>query len=371
MRMQWEGFRLDGRTAARQPVTIQLMREGLEISAATGERAWWPYAEIRQTSGTFAGEPVRLERGGELAEVLLVADPRFLRALREVAPEAGRRFHDPTRRRLRVPLVALAALGVVGITTALYLWGIPAVARVAATRVPVTWEERLGQAVFEQLAPADKRCQGAEGARALGVLVAALTRTAPATGYTFRVAVVDEADVNALAAPGGYVILLRGLIERARSPEEVAGVLAHELQHVIRRHPTRRILEHASTGLLVAALAGDPTGAMAYALETARTLGTLSYSRRDETEADLEGARMLRAAGIDPAAMVRFLESLEQDKGRPPELLRYLSTHPSTAERIRRLRELSRTPLPAPVPALDETQWQALRQVCAGMAPPR
>jgi len=370
MRTEWEGVYLDGRTAARQPATIHLMRSGLELTTGSGQRLWWPYAEIQQTQGSYAGEPVRLERGGELSEALLVADPGFLRALREIAPEGSGHFHDPTRRR-RAPLVALAGLAVVGITTALYLWGIPGLARLAAARVPVSWEARLGQAVFEHLAPAEKRCNDAGGARALGALVSALTRVAPDALYTFQVAVVDAPQVNALAAPGGYVVLLRGLIERARAPEEVAGVLAHEFQHVIRRHPTRQILERASTGLLVAALAGDPTGAMAYALETARTLGTLRYSRRDEVEADLEGARMLRTAGIDPAAMVSFLESLEQAEGQSPELPLYFSTHPSTAERIRRLREVTRTRLPTPAPVLDETAWQALRHICDGATQPR
>jgi hypothetical protein len=147
MKTQWEGHYLDGRTATRQRVAIRLMRSGLEILAEQGTTLWWPYAEIRQTQGSYAGEEVRLERGGEIPEVLLVADAAFLTELHRVTPEVATRFHNPASRRTRARLTVIAALAVIGITTALYLWGIPAAAGIVAARVPVSWEEqsaRLG-----------------------------------------------------------------------------------------------------------------------------------------------------------------------------------------------------------------------------------
>ena len=78
-------------------------------------------------------------------------------------------------------------------------------------------------------------------------------------------------------------------------------MVAHELQHVLRRHTTRAVIQDASTGLLLMALTGDVTGPLAYGLQTARTLGELRYSRRAEDEADTEGMKMLLAARIDPA----------------------------------------------------------------------
>jgi len=98
MRTDWQGFYLDGRTATRQPATIRLMREALEISPAGGASRLWPYRELRQTQGFYAGEEVRIERGDPLPETLLVADSAFLESLHEVAPQLGLRFHDPRRR---------------------------------------------------------------------------------------------------------------------------------------------------------------------------------------------------------------------------------------------------------------------------------
>src|SRR5437899_1914268 len=83
---------------------------------------------------------------------------------------------------------------------------------------------------------------------AIGAIVKRLMEPQPISPYTVRVTVVDDGTVNAFAVPGGQVVLLRGLVERTRTPEELAGVLAHELQHVLQRHTTRLLLQHAATG---------------------------------------------------------------------------------------------------------------------------
>src|SRR5438046_2895507 len=133
--------------------------------------------------------------------------------------------------------------------------------------------------------------------------------------YPLRVYVVDMPTVNAFAAPGGSVVIFRGLLQRTDSPEQLAGVLAHEFQHVLQRHSTRAIIQHTSSGLLIAALTGDVTGPLAYGLEAARVLGHLRYSREAETEAGAEGLTMLLAARVDPAGMITFFEPRKDAAG--------------------------------------------------------
>jgi predicted Zn-dependent protease len=364
MKTDWEGHYLDGRTAARHRVAIRLMRSGLEVITEKGTTLWWPYPEIRQTQGFYAGEELRLERGGEIAEVLLVSEAAFLSELHRVAPEVATRFHDPARRRVRAKLTLLAALAVIGITMALYLWGIPAVAGIVAARVPVSWEEQLGQAVAEQVATPSARCTDPIRTQAIEEIMTTLTSALPSSPYTFRVMVVDNPSVNALAAPGGYVVVFRGLLERTQAAEELAGVLAHEMQHIVKRHATRMLIQHASTRLLLAALTGGASDARAWALEGARTLGILRYSRRYEAEADTEGIRMLAAAGIDAKGMITFFESLREEETGTPELLQYLSTHPSTADRIKRLQSMAAQVEEKPVKLLPEYYWEDMHQIC-------
>jgi predicted Zn-dependent protease len=357
---EWPGVYLDGRTPARRPVQIRLMPSGLEISSGEGMRVFWPYGQVRQTQGFYTGEPIRIERGRGLTEAVVVESPAFLTALRAVAGTLGTRFHDPARRRRRVALTIVAAVAVGAVAIGAYTWGIPGLAALLAPRIPVAWEERLGDAALAELAPAERRCKSAAGERELSRMVEGLTRPLGPTPYSLRVHVLDSPQVNAFALPGGHVVLLRGLVERAREPGELAGVLAHELQHVLRRHGMRVILQHASVGLLITVLAGDPTGAMGYGIEVARSFGTLRYTRQAEEEADLWGARMLVAAGLDPGGLATFLEQLD-DQG---SVLSYLSSHPTNADRISRLRALAGPAPAAAAPLIDPDGWQAIRTMC-------
>jgi predicted Zn-dependent protease len=369
MQTEWTGVYLDGQTANRRTAAIRLLRNGLEIATETGRTAWWSYGEVRQTQGFYEGQEVRLERGGQLPEVLLIRDAAFLSALHRAAPEMAGRFHDPSRRRRRIALTALAALAVVGITTALYLWGIPGMASVVAPHVPPSWEERLGRVVREHLAPEARRCIETTRAHAIQGIADAVLSTVRDSPYTFRVMVVDDASVNALAAPGGYVVVFRGLLERTQTAEELAGVLAHEFQHILFRHTTRALLRHASTGLLLAAITGDMTGPMAYGLESARILGELRYSRQDEDEADRAGFRMLEEAGVDTAGMMAFFEMLATEQPKTLTLPPYLSTHPTAEGRIERLRSLASGPRPVTTRLLPGVDWRDVRSICATTNP--
>jgi predicted Zn-dependent protease len=197
--------------------------------------------------------------------------------------------------------------------------------------------------------------------------VARLLEPQPRSAYKFRVIVVDDdATVNAYAVPGGQVVLLRGLVERARTPEELAGVLAHELQHVLHRHATRLLLQHASTGLLLVAVSGDLTGAMAYGIESARVLGTLSYSRYLESEADADGLRMLLASDINPQGMIAFFESMRAAEHGAGSATRYLTSHPLAADRVDALKQLAAARTGGFRPLLPGRDWADVRRVCGG-----
>ncbi|MGH2371879.1 MAG: DUF7092 domain-containing protein, partial [bacterium] len=151
---RWKGHYLDGRTAARYPVLVFLTREGLTLRREDdGTSRWWPFDQVRLTQGSSPGEHVRFERGGEFPEALVVTDPGFLAAVHQIAPHVQGRFHAPSRRATRALIVLLAAAGAIVLGGVLYAWGIPALADVAATRVPVSWEEALGAQVVDAFVP--------------------------------------------------------------------------------------------------------------------------------------------------------------------------------------------------------------------------
>ncbi len=366
---EWEGYYLDGQTAARQRVSIRLMRLGLHVTTERGDTLWWPYEEISQTQGFYSGEQVRIERGGEFAEALLVSDKEFLVQLHQIAPGLATQFHDPARRKTRARLALLAALASIGILVVLYLWGIPALSGFVASLVPVSWEERLGKAVVEHLAPPAMRCTDKNRTPVISEILTVLTTHSPTSPYTIRIILVNDSSINAFAAPGGTIVLLRGLLEKTQTPEELAGILAHELQHILNRHSTRALIQHVSMGLLLAAITGNTSGTAAYGLEGARILGLLRYSRQNEEEADAGGMRMLLEAGIDPTGMIAFLELLKKRTSESPSILKYLSTHPGTEDRIEKLKSLAEQSQRRPAKLLAGYDWSDIKKICQATSP--
>ena len=365
-RAVWEGTYLDGRVAVRHDVTLTLTRAALHIEGETCGKLTWPYAEIRETQGARAGDPVRLERGAEPAEALVVVERDFLHALRDAAGPLGTGFTDPGRaaRRARLVLPVAAACVLAGI--AAYLWGVPALASRVASRVPVAWEESLGRSVMDHVLAAGARpCSAPQGVRALETIVRRLSAGAPDARYTFHVTVLDDSLVNAFAAPGGYIVVYRGLLDAAESADELAGVLAHEMQHVLLQHGTRAILREIPLRLVVAAVSGDVRIAGRVS-QAAATLGSLRYRRRDEQAADREGLRLLQAARVSPDGMLTFFTRLAGRRDdRASAVMDYLSTHPRSAARAEALRTRAEGTAYEPSPVLDAAGWDALRRVCA------
>lgn len=186
-----------------------------------------------------------------------------------------------------------------------------------------------------------------------------LEQSAPKTPYVFRVGVVNKPVVNALAAPGGYILVYKGLLEKTGSPEELAGVLAHEMQHVIQRHTTRALVRSLSLRLLLAMASGGQTPA-----QLAGQLGEMRFSREAEMEADREGMKLIQGTRVDPHAMVRIYMTLREEGLRVPRFAQYLSTHPDIEERISMLRGLAATAQYEPVPLTTEVPWSSIIARC-------
>jgi beta-barrel assembly-enhancing protease len=231
--------------------------------------------------------------------------------------------------------------------------------------VPVSWEVALGEKAMAQLAPANKRCTDVERQRQIDAIVAVLLRPERDPRYPFKVTVVDHPMVNAFATPGGFIVVFRGLLERTESAEELAGVLAHEIQHVLHRHATKAVLRNASTGILIAALVGDVSGVAAFGVESARMLGDLRHSREAEHEADRDGMRMLHAAAVDPQGMLAFFQALQKVEGTGPSAIRYLSTHPTAGDRLQALAALAAQRPQPPVKLLPDYDWSDITKICA------
>ena len=169
--------------------------------------------------------------------------------------------------------------------------------------------------------------------------------------YPYSFSVANYREINAFALPGGPVWINRGAMQAAATEAQLAGVLAHEIAHVAERHAAQQIskgiIANGLLGLLGAVLGN--TGGARTAQTGAQILAggyLMKFSRDDEREADRVGAEIMRRAGWDPRGMLEFMQILRRRGGGDPSSVEvFLSTHPSTAERVDQLRtQLRRVP---------------------------
>lgn len=163
--------------------------------------------------------------------------------------------------------------------------------------------------------------------------------------------------VNAVTLPGGRIILFDGLVQQAGSPDEVAGVLGHELGHVRHRDTMAGLVRQLGLSVVLGGAGGNAGGYLNGVL-------ALSYGREAETAADGVAIQQMRNADISPAATAAFFERIGgKEGGAEARAMTWLSSHPLSADRRRRFAAAVQ-PGAHYRPALDQAQWQALRTSC-------
>lgn len=211
-----------------------------------------------------------------------------------------------------------------------------------SAQVPASWEEKLGDTVFAQYSLNADMVVDSQLEIHMKTLTQALTEYLPDKRYEFKFHVVNDPTLNAFAFPGGHVVFHSGAIRKADAVEELLGVLAHEIAHVNRRHSLKSMINSVGLVLLAQMLIGDSTALFAILNEAAPYLLNQQFSRDNERDADITGLHYLDLAGIDPNGMKGFFQKIQEAQGAAgavDEKLNFLSTHPSTGERIERIQD--------------------------------
>ena len=210
-------------------------------------------------------------------------------------------------------------------------WGVDRV----VDQIPLSWETKLGDLVIDSGMGAE--LTDPRLTEPIQKLIDRIAAAEPGQPYTLTLHVVENPQVNAFAAPGGHIVVYTGLLEKTENAEELAGVLAHEFQHVFRRHGLRNMVHSVKWQVLAALIIGDVGSVQQVVLGRAPQFLTLSYGRSLEEQADIEGAKLLARAQINPEGLVDFFKILENEQAL--EVPEFFSSHPETQKRIRNLRK--------------------------------
>ncbi len=362
------------------PTPDRLAGDGIHIYGASGGFiAVWRYDDLRVVEQPVAGRPARLRNLSQDLARLEVADHAIVGELRRLA-------HEMHNIGARDPVARKHVAFWIAVMFVLFGGGWFALANsapVIAAMMPISMEERMGRTAIEQVTlifggwkgSDELTCRDEAGLRALEAMTVRL-KAADESEYEFKVRVLDIPIPNAFAAPGGYIVIFDGLLELAESPDEVAGVLAHEMTHVTHRHATANMVRSIGLQAFIIPLLTGGTMASDVMTGVGQMAVQASYTRDAEADADKGAVELMNRAGLKAASFTDLLLRIEEkygirrdDDGEDAErdggvfsIPDMLSTHPSTPDRARVVREAA---APGGDDGLTEEQWNALKSICA------
>lgn len=345
----------DGMSSRRRAAAL-VFSDALEIGNDEGVIARWAYDDIRRAdspSGT-------LRLSCQTAPALARLEIRDAKLATELASRCAK-LDDHHLSRRGVARIVFWSLAATASIVLIVLFGVPLAADRLAPLVPQALERRLGDAADAQIRTmfGGKVCDNAPGQAAFDKLVNAI-RGSAGLDTSVQSAVMSNPVPNALALPGGKIYLFDGLLTRAQNADEIAGILAHELGHVVKRDGTRNLIYNGGTSFLIGLLFGDVTGSSAL-IFASRSLLTASYSREAEQDADTFAIEVMHRLGRSPKPMGELMFRVTGKEGdKSPSIL---ASHPLTEDRLARMSQEDRPPSGPPL--LTAVEWVALKSICS------
>jgi Zn-dependent protease with chaperone function len=382
----------DGVRPVAHPVSVRATGGELVAALADGHVVVrWPTAEIEVASDAEHEPHALLVCARNPGTRLAIEDE----ALRHSLAALGGPLAKVANRKPRLAPALGGVAAALAVTIGVMALAADRLPDLVAPFVPVAWQKPLGDSVVASMTGDMRKCTGAEGSQALQKLIDRLQQ-ASTFEHRIDVTVVQNPTVNAFAVPGGRLIVFSGLIDKASGPEEVAGVIAHEVGHVVHHHSMKGLLRAYGFDLLLKLVTGGYSSEVGTLGGAGGILLALRHSREAEREADRTALELMDKLGMRADGLSTFFGKLldmqnkpdpdegdgkrgdgkgkgkapTEGKGKPPlepkgkprdaaEEMGILSTHPPTRERI----EATKRP-PTGAPALTAREWEGLRRIC-------
>ncbi len=351
----------DGQSARDHQVTLDIAGTALVFSSTSVPSTRWTIKGLHPLDPPSSGQPFRLTHVDKPGARLILRDDAFIKALLSSSPhlKGGYSWGD-------ICSIFGWTIGGLAAVAALTYVCMALLPDKIAKILPNDWRNRVGREMETAVVEGARLCSTPKGNAALAAMIGNLAQGAPDMP-AISVHIYDVPILNAFAVAGGNIIMTRELIEKADAPEEVAGVLAHEIGHVFHLHPEAQLVRLTGMQVLASIFTGSNGGNMSTSLAFIATI--LKYTRSAEKEADAYARETLVNASINPMGLKTFFEKIQKleadlktNNSTFKALGNLFATHPGTEDRIKEI-----TPLPVgqvAVPALTPDEWLALKAIC-------
>lgn len=322
----------DGLSSVAQEVTVSFDSEknGFYIENAQNEVLFWAFSTLSFHEKSWGLE---IHCGENPVQICKIKDAVLVQ---EIATYRKNNGHLNFYQKLvglsfKTHLVlTLVIIGFVGLS---YLYVIPWLGEKSVVLIPESFDDQLGSAFFEEntfLSTKDEK-----KSKTLNLFAKELQLK---NNKKLRFIVLDSEIQNAFALPDGTIVVYTGILKLMNNPDELVGLLGHEVAHINHRHSMKMLCRNLSGYIFVSTVLGDANGVMAVIGDNVNTLQSLSFSREFERQADTEGLKIVSLNKVNPKGMVRLFEQLQKiDAIKIPK---FLSSHPVTSERIQYINDL-------------------------------
>jgi beta-barrel assembly-enhancing protease len=358
----------DGHTAAAHAVIVNADEGGLRVTGP-GIDQHMPYADLVVADRRAA--EIRLT-SKSAPDLRLIGPTALIDLLATAAPQLVSRRTD-LRKNAVAALVLTAASAAL---LAVLFIGVPMAAEPLAHATPERYEQTLGGNFAAQISSVMPTCAGPQADAAQAAIAPLLNEFAvhQKTDFPLIFEFVHESSPNAMALPGGRVIVTSGLLDTLEKPDELAAVIAHEIGHVEARDGLIALYRHMGVAVALDIIAGGGGLAQQVVLLSGQ-ISEMRHSRAQETRADDVALRLMRDAGYDPAALGRAFARLEgwmdheeesnkgKDKGPKLKTPEWFASHPDIRARREKAKAAAIPGRPQPLSAPD---WETVRAACQG-----
>jgi Zn-dependent protease with chaperone function len=358
----YEGRWNSGETAGAIPVRVNFEDSGLSIrdTKVQAQVAFWHYRDLAAGTpiGTRSGD-VLLRNTQTPRATLFIEGPEVGKAVIARAPQTAQSAQRG--RIVRYGLIVTALVLAVG---AFLFFGDFSTSKAVAQFIPDKVADKMGAQGIEAFGRVERTCVNQPGNAALQRILDRL-QSAGNFGRPFKLHVAKSRVPNAFALPGRHIVLLSGLVNKAKNPEEVAGVMAHEIGHGLELDPEAAFVRVVGMQTMLSLLTGESGNDAA--LTAGALLLQLRYSRDAERMADAHAIAILRRARIAPKPVGDFfLRDSSADSSADGSYMNYLSTHPSSKERAKQFQS---QPPYATEPILTAKEWEDAQVICGEPLP--
>lgn len=354
--MKVNAYYFDGLSAGKKELSLSILPQGLMFP--DGEI--WLYDDLKLINDDAKNGQIIYEHKNKLdPSITLLLPAKEKDPVRDFLGRISKKLINESKWHfVRWQIVSTAAiLSLLFIFYLIY----PYINRSIVNVVPDSWIIKTGDLVVDQLYQqySTKVCRSPEGIEALNKLMKKIK--IDNLPYPLRVEVVNTPIINAMAAPGGRIIIFNGLIQAAESSDEVIGVLGHEIGHVYYKHPMQSLVNILGLSFIGSFLGGDGATIAIAGL-------SMSYSRDLERDADIKALEILDENNISVEGLINFFERAKEKSGQSGnEGLDVLyQTHPLNEERISYMTEhLKNNPTELQkTKFIEENDWNAILKIC-------